>query len=276
MLLTGVGGLRFCSCGRGPSFPYRIALVFGLGCLLRALQRSPLFGEPVSTKISVPLAIVLLALIACKVNCPTLACLVALGLVSVASDSLEASLGFCLLAAVLVLWQRRPNQRGKGLNKLSVLTLVMVTLFALCSMERALVEGYLGKDQQLSVQQIENSGSLLVGGRPGVGRNDPAYAGTSMGFRARHPPSSQDVLAAKAGVMEQWDRHRGGSYMSTITCLGGIPAALNCCGSLGNVLELLASPPESSLMVALIYSLIDRLSTKGSNLVWCTLFCRFP
>ena len=269
VLLTGVGGLGLLLWARTVIPTYQVALVFGLGYLLRALQEVPSSANPWKYEISVPLAIVLLALASrAKSIAPTLACLVALGLVSVASDS-RSFFGFCLLAAVLVLWQRRPQSTGKGLNKMSVLALVMVALFALYSIGTSLlVEGYLGKEnQQLSVQQIENSGSLLVGGRP-------EWAGTirlmqehPMGFGLGTLPSSQDVLAAKAGMRAigtdtengYVDKYMFGGHIRLHSIVADLWATF---GVVGFSLGIL-------MMVALIYSLIDRLSTRTASGLVC-------
>ncbi len=204
MLLTGLAGLGCLLWARTVIPTYQVALVFGLGYLLVALQEVPSSTNPWKYEISVPLAIVLLALASrAKSIAPTLARPVALQASQRRIRLFEASLGSACSRRFSCVWQRRPQSTGKGLVKLlAVLALVMVTLFALYSIGTSLlVEGYLGKEnQQLSVQQIENSGSLLVGGRP-------EWAGTirlmqehPMGFGLGTLPSSQDVLAAKAGM----------------------------------------------------------------------------
>ena len=269
VFLTGIGGLGLLLWARTIIPTYQVAVVFGLGYLLRVIQEVPASANPWKYQISVPLAIVLLALAAkAKSAVPTLGCLLALGLVSVAADS-RSFFGFCLLAAVLVLWQRRPESTGKGLNKLSVFALIAVALFALYSIGTTLlVQGYLGQaNQQRTVQQIEDSGSLLVGGRPEWAGTLQLMKQNPMGFGLGTVPAPDDVMAAKAGIRAigtdtengYVDNYMFGGHFKLHSIIADLWATF---GIVGFALGIL-------MMVALIYCLIDRLSTRTASGLVC-------
>lgn len=269
VFLTGIGGLGLLLWARTIIPTYQVAVVFGLGYLLRVIQEVPSSANPWKYQISVPLAIVLLALAArAKSAIPTLGCLLALGLVSVLADS-RSFFGFCLLAAVLVLWQRRPASTGRGMNKLSVFALIAIALFALYSIgTNLLVQGYLGQaNQQRTVQQIEDSGSLLVGGRPEWAGTLQLMKANPMGFGLGTVPNSDDVMAAKAGIRAigtdtengYVDNYMFGGHIKLHSIVADLWATF---GVVGFALGIL-------MMIALIYCLIDRLSTRTASGLVC-------
>jgi hypothetical protein len=101
--------------------------------------------------------------------------LVLLGLAtfSVLNDSRSAAAQM-LIAAVLLLAQgarrrgRSPRSRGKATTVLIRIGVLMLASIYL--LQQAIVEGTVGsKVQERTIQQIDNSGSLLLGGRPEVG-----------------------------------------------------------------------------------------------------------
>jgi hypothetical protein len=64
-----------------------------------------------------------------------------------------------------------------------------------------LVQGFLGQEaQERSVQQIETSGSILLGGRPELTATMALMRYQPWGFGSGAVPSPADVLAAKAGM----------------------------------------------------------------------------
>lgn len=269
VFLTGIGGLGLLLWARTVIPTYQVAVVFGLGYLLRVIQEVPSSANPWKYQISVPLAIVLLALASrAKSAVPTVCTLAALGLVSVLADS-RSFFGFCLLAAVLVLWQRRPESSGKSMNKFSVFALIAVALFALYSIGTTLlVQGYLGQaNQQRTVQQIEDSGSLLVGGRPEWAGTLQLMKVNPMGFGLGIVPSSDDVMAAKAGIRGigtdtengYVDNYMFGGHIKLHSIVADLWATF---GIVGFALGIL-------LMVALIYCLIDRLTNRTASGLVC-------
>ncbi len=269
VFITGIGGLGLLLWARTVIPTLQVALVFGLGYLLRMLQEAPSSANPWKYQLSVPLAVILLALASrAKSAVPTIGCLLALGLVSVLADS-RSFFGFCLLAAVLVLWQRRPRGSGRRMNKVTIFALIAVTLVALYSLGTTLlVQGYLGQaNQQRTVQQIEDSGSLLIGGRP-------EWAGTAqlmqehpMGFGLGTVPDSTDIWAAKAGMRAigtdtengYVDNYMFGGHVKLHSIVADLWATF---GIFGFALGIL-------MVVALGFCLIDRLSSRTASGLIC-------
>lgn len=269
VFLTGIGGLGLLLWSRTIIPTHQVAVVFGLGYLLRVMQDVPTSANPWKYQISVPLAIILLGLAArSKSAVPAVLCLLGLGLVSVLADS-RSFFGFCLLAAVLVLWQRRPASTGRGMNKLTVLGLIAIALFALYSIgTNLLVQGYLGQaNQQRTVQQIEDSGSLLIGGRPEWSGTLQLMKANPMGFGLGTTPSADDVMAAKAGMRGigtdtengYVDNYMFGGHFKLHSIVADLWATF---GIVGFALGIL-------MMVALVYCLIDRLSRRTASGLVC-------
>ncbi len=233
------------------------------------MQEVPASANPWKYQLSVPLAVILLALASrAKSAVPTIACLLLLGFVSVFADS-RSFFGFCLLAAVLVMWQRRPQGDGRRMNKVSVFALIAIALVALYSLGTTLlVQGYLGQaNQQRTVQQIEDSGSLLIGGRPewtgtvGLMREHP------MGFGLGTIPDSTDIWTAKAGMRAigtdtengYVDNYMFGGHIKLHSIVADLWATF---GIFGFALGLF-------MVVALGYCLVDRLSSRTASGLIC-------
>lgn len=271
VFLTGMGGLGLLLWARTVLPTYQVALVFGIGYLLRMLQEVPGSANAWKYQVSVPLTIIVLALASkAKSAVPTLGSLLALGLISVLSDS-RSYFGFCLLAAVLVIWQRRPEAAGKQMNKAAVVGLIAVALFALYSIgTNLLVQGYLGQaNQQRTVQQIEDSGSLLIGGRPEWTGTLALMREQPFGFGLGTTPSSDDVMAAKSGIRAiGTDTENGyvnnymfGGHFKLHSIVADLWATF---GWIGFTLGIV-------IMVALGYCLIDRLASRTASGLVCLL-----
>lgn len=129
--------------------------------------------------------------------------LVALAGVSAVRDS-RSMFAVLLLAAVLLVWQLRPRTAGRGASR--VATVAFLGALGACvylAGTALIVEGYLGEEtQQRSLEQLDSSGSVLLGGRPEWGaiaalaQHEPA--GFGLGVRA----DLEDVMVAKAGMRE--------------------------------------------------------------------------
>lgn len=269
VFLTGIGGLGLLLWARTVMPTYQVAIVFGLGYLLRVMQDVASSPNPWKYQLSVPIAIIVLAFAAkTRAALPAVASLVGLGIISVAFDS-RSFFGFCLLAAVLVMWQRRPRSTGRGMNKLAVFGLICAALFALYSIGTTLlVEGYLGQaNQQRTVQQIEDSGSLLVGGRPEWAGTVRLMIDHPIGFGLGTMPAAEDVLTAKAGIRAiGTDTENGyvnnymfGGHFKLHSIVADFWATF---GIPGLVLGL-------TMIAALGYCLIDRLTTRTASGLVC-------
>lgn len=155
------------------------------------------------------------------------------------------------------------------MNKVTIFALIAVTLVALYSLGTTLlVQGYLGQaNQQRTVQQIEDSGSLLIGGRP-------EWAGTAqlmqehpMGFGLGTVPDSTDIWAAKAGMRAigtdtengYVDNYMFGGHVKLHSIVADLWATF---GIFGFALGIL-------MVVALGFCLIDRLSSRTASGLIC-------
>ena len=267
--ITGLGGLGLLLWARTVLPTHQVAIIFGLGYLVRMAEEAPSSVNPWKYQLSVPIAILLLALASrSKKALPTVLCLLGLGLVSVFADS-RSFFGFCLLAAVLVMWQHRPSTTSKRMNKLAVFGLLAVALFALYSVGTTLlVQGYLGQaNQQRTVQQIEDSGSLLIGGRPEWAGTLALMREQPMGFGLGTVPTSQDVWAAKAGMRAiGTDTENGyvnnymfGGHFTLHSIVADMRATF---GIVGFALGLI-------MLFALVYSLIEQLSNRTATGLVC-------
>jgi len=269
VFLTGIGGLGLLLWARTVMPTYQVAIVFGLGYLLRVMQDVASSPNPWKYQLSVPIAIIVLALAArARTAMPTVASLVALGIISVAFDS-RSFFGFCLLAAVLVLWQRRPSSTGRGMNKLAVLGLICAALFALYSVGTTLlVEGYLGQaNQQRTVQQIEDSGSLLVGGRPEWAGTVRLMADHPIGFGLGTMPSAEDVLTAKAGIRAIGTDTENG-YVNNYM-FGGHFKLHSIVADFWATFGIAGLALGLTMIAALGYCLIDRLTSRTASGLVC-------
>lgn len=125
----------------------------------------------------------------------------ALAAVSAVSDS-RSLFAIALLSAVLLVWQLRPTASGRRSSRLAAVAFLGAIAGCIYLAGTALlVEGYLGEEaQQRSLEQLDASGSVLLGGRPEWGaitalaRHEPA--GFGLGVQA----NLEDVMVAKAGM----------------------------------------------------------------------------
>lgn len=204
LFFTGIGGVGVLLWARTILPTYIVVMIFGGAYLLGVAQAVPGSANAWKYLVSVPLTMILLAW-ASKAHtiAPTIMTLGFIGLVSVAFDS-RSYFGFCLLSIVLVLWQRRKNASGRKMSKLATLSLIAIALTALYYIGSALlVEGYLGEEaQERTVEQIQESGSLLVSGRPEWAGTIELMLENPMGFGLGTLPSSDDVWAAKEGMVK--------------------------------------------------------------------------
>lgn len=202
ILITGLGGLGLLLWARTLMPTWQVALIFGLGYLAHMAMAVGASNNPWKYQLSIPITIIGLALASrAKSAAPTVLVLLAIGAVSIATNS-RSFFGFCILAIVIFLWQRRPATEGRKMNKGLVLVMIGVVLAALYTVGTSLLtEGYLGEDaQQRTVKQIEESGSLLAGGRPEWFGTFQLMQNTPMGFGPGTLPIGEDVLAAKVGM----------------------------------------------------------------------------
>lgn len=134
-----------------------------------------------------------------------LVALVGLAGICVTEDSRSAFALF-ILAASLTLWQMPAGPsfavRGSWRRTARTLLLIGAVATAVYNVGTALVlEGSLGEAAQArTTEQIQRSGSLLLGGRPELAATTALMAERPLGLGPGTLPSSHEVLVAKAGM----------------------------------------------------------------------------
>lgn len=181
-------------------------LAVALGLLVDGVLRSPGSANAFKYELTVPITVVVLALLAARrhravATVATVAALAVLALTNLAFDARSAA-GFCVLAAGLATWQARPALlRRRGGWGRTALTLGLGAAGAYAAFSELLLSGLAGAEvQQRTATQIEQSGSLLLGGRPEWTATWALMKENPFGFGLGTVPSAADVTVAKEGM----------------------------------------------------------------------------
>lgn len=128
--------------------------------------------------------------------------LTGLSIVCVVYDA-RALAGALVLALLIVVWQmRRDVGRGDVSYARTGLTLGTLAVVGYYLGTAALVRGLLGAHAQArSVQQINETGSLILGGRPEIAATAALLLHRFRGYGFGVIPRSSDVLVAKRGML---------------------------------------------------------------------------
>lgn len=175
--------------------------MFGIGTLLTVGLAGINYDNPWKFSFSVPVTLLLLSLpwVYRRRNIEFLV-LTALGGVSALNDSRSAA-AMMLIAAALVLTRRGQVQRTARSIWPTVVRLAALCVGGFYLLQAAALEGVLGEGaQQRSLEQIDRSGSLLVGGRPEVGASIALLTDRPLGYGAGALVTPTDVLTAKNGM----------------------------------------------------------------------------
>jgi hypothetical protein len=121
--------------------------------------------------------------------------------VSAVTDS-RSQFAILVFAAVLVAWQIRPKGRSIRRTTVSVLLGLAILGAIVFNLVQALaLEGTLGQDAQLrSTEQIDSSGSLLLGGRPELAATFALFEDRPEGFGPGTVPNTADLHVAQHGM----------------------------------------------------------------------------
>lgn len=200
--LLGIGLLLWARTVLQPS---TMAFWFGVGLILSIDPTSSLYhSNPWKFGFYFPLAITTLA-IARMTRRWWVEILVLLALtgVSAVNDS-RSAFGLLLLAAILLVAQLpvfRAGHRGSAL--LVFIGLVAVSAVVWVVGQAAILGGYLGQATQArSLDQVQASGSLILGGRPELAATLALMRSNPWGFGAGISPSWSDIQIAKQGLAD--------------------------------------------------------------------------
>ncbi|HEY2298326.1 MAG TPA: hypothetical protein VGH43_11400 [Jatrophihabitans sp.] len=180
----------------------QIGICYGVGLLLDTVISPVGTSNPWKFVYAVPVTILVLGLAARSTRTgPAIVAMVALAGLSVVLDCRSYSTAL-LLAALLSTWRSLPQRSGKSKSWALTATMigaVSVAIFLL--IQSLLVNGYLGAAaQERTIQQINVSGSLILGGRPELEASLALFGNHPAGFGVGVVPSPQDILVAKSGL----------------------------------------------------------------------------
>lgn len=200
LLLSGAAALVLVLWARREMPLHRVVALYGLGGVLGAVVDGRLswkFG------VALPATFLILGLLERGGSrWRTVIAITLLGLFG-AADDYRSYFAFCLLAATLTLWQLRPAATDdRPRSRWWPAFLLGGLAFAMYLLTTALLTaGYLGEEVQVRTQeQIEQSGSLLAGGRPEWAATFELMQLKPPGYGVGVIPNLEDVHRAKAGL----------------------------------------------------------------------------
>jgi capsular polysaccharide biosynthesis protein len=202
LVLGAVGLVGLIAWSRTMLPLWAIGAVFGLGMLTHAVLSAGGTGNPYKFGYSLPVTIIVLSLLSRRPRpARTVTALVLLGLADIAADA-RSAFAFCLLAGALVLWQARPVIPGRRASALQTIGLLaFLATGAYFALSELLTSGVLGAGVQArTTAQIDQSGSLLLGGRPEWTATWALMQQHPWGFGLGTVPSATDLATAKAGL----------------------------------------------------------------------------
>lgn len=120
--------------------------------------------------------------------------------VSAVTDS-RSALGILLLVAALLVWQLRPVPiRGRSALR-GVLSLTVAAAAAYVVGQALIVAGYLGRETRArSLEQLNESGSLILGGRPEIAATAALWRDNPFGYGSGTHINHHDLVVAKTGM----------------------------------------------------------------------------
>ncbi|WP_417554609.1 hypothetical protein [Microbacterium sp.] len=201
-LVTLLGGIGVVLWARSILGPAMTALWYGTGLLISVATHGL---DPVNIwkfDLSVPVIVITLAIAMLShrlwIELPLL---VLLAIVCALNDSRSAG-SMLLVAAVLVTWQSVAGRLSGGSTTVRTLSVFgFVAVIGYFSLQAFILEGWFGTAAATrSEEQIAQSGSLLLGGRPEIGASTELIAANPFGFGAGTLANGTDLLVAKTGM----------------------------------------------------------------------------
>jgi hypothetical protein len=183
---------------------WKVATFYGCGAVIGAVVMIPGLDNPWKFALAWPVAIVVLGVASrMRSRLPGAVVLLLIAISGALSDY-RSLFGFCLAAAVLLVFQRRTTLSSKRrvprLRVALVLTAFAVVAYVVGT--AAVTSGELGsRIQQRSVTQIHQSGSLLFGGRPEWAGTLELIRDHPWGYGLGAVPNAADISEATTGLL---------------------------------------------------------------------------
>lgn len=180
----------------------RIVLLYGVATLLSAIPDIPESANAWKYQLSIPVSLIVLSLLGRSSSLRSwLIVLGALGAIGIVTDS-RSFAGLCAVTALILVWYQRPTAPSTRSRRLQILLVGLAGLAAFYFLASSLlVSGYLGEDvQQRTELQVQQGGSVIVGGRPEIGAATALITKYPMGFGLGAVPTMQEVFRAKEGL----------------------------------------------------------------------------
>jgi hypothetical protein len=202
-LLGILGGIGFVLWCRTVLSDAQVALWFGVGLLLGVTPTSELYlTNPWKFGYSFAITLIVLAL-ARQSGRRWLELAAVSGFTAIAAfTDARSAFAILLLTTVILLWQMRPGRRNRTVKTAWLVLVVGVLTVVVYVIAQALIlDGTLGEETQLrSDEQVQTSGSLILGGRPEAAATAALMLHQPYGFGSGTIPSGEDILAAKSGL----------------------------------------------------------------------------
>jgi hypothetical protein len=203
-LVAGIGGIGLVLWARREMSSRQVAVVVAFAMLLGSTVNISGSPNPWKYFISAPLTLLILAALDRRRGFPTVAALLLLALIGIATNS-RSYAGFCILTLGLLVLQRMRTRGSTGWAKrVGTLALGATLLWGGYQLASSLmVSGYLGAEAQArSEQQIALGGSLIGGGRPEWSGTLELARANPAGFGVGAVPTYEDIWTARVGLAE--------------------------------------------------------------------------
>lgn len=181
-----------------------LILIFGIGLLAGLRTGSDLFAtNPWKFGFALPITVIVLGLLQyTRIRGLELAVVIVLCVVSAVTDA-RSVFAILLLTAGMFAWQLRPTlQTRPGSIVRAVLGLILLATIVYNVVQAAILSGLLGEEtQERTERQINESGSLILGGRPEIAATIALMRLQPWGFGSGTQPNLAEINAAKTGMV---------------------------------------------------------------------------
>ncbi len=208
-LIVGIGALVWARRIIGPA---GAAVAYGAGLVFAIPTHALDAGNLWKFNLSVPVIVTVLAVcMLLRSKWLEITAVLVLAVISALNDSRSAG-SMLIIAAAILLWQlvaQRLTTRSSTVRTLAVFGFIAVIGYG--ALQAFILDGWFGQAALArSEAQINQSGSLILGGRPEIGASTELLASNPMGFGSGIIPNMQDINVAKTGMLRlNYDPNNG-------------------------------------------------------------------